>query len=371
MTTATSKTIHCQRSGVPLVEVSTLCGNGWALLSQPVFSTFVHPTYGLSLSKLIKRLDMQLIEADKLEWELPPALVTEMGVTMSAIMYNLEVMWLPNEDALVTGKNIEQSLPDLKTTVGCAGRLLVLAGWYFSETSMRIQFPLWKPSKHAGNLNWHGFSAWLDACFDLREAWSQKKENNQREELLRSTEDSLKLVSQSQVYKRIDIKKVWNWVELQASQHKAKYPFGRRETFKSLFLTGETNPDLWTGDDCDDLLEMIVDTCDLGNDITSFIRARMTNIRVAIADFYGDFTLLGTNNPDGSSGLELSPTEQAAESKLFGEFENKLAGWSECPPKPNPADYPNRVAALKAQAEWNILSKLFIERAKRNTGASK
>ena len=51
-----TKVICCQRSGVPLIEVTSLCSNGWALLSQPLMGTFVHPVYGLALGKLCRRL---------------------------------------------------------------------------------------------------------------------------------------------------------------------------------------------------------------------------------------------------------------------------------------------------------------------------
>lgn len=364
-TANTTRTIHCQRSGVPLVEVTSVCSNGWALLSQPIMSTFVHPVYNLPLGKLVRKLELQLIDADSAEWDMPPSAITDISLTMSALVYALDAMWLPSSDALINGRNIEPSLPDIKTTVGCADRLLDLAGWLFSETSRRITFPLWKPSSRAGNLNWHGFSAWLDACNEIREDWSMAKRKAENKDLLRSTEDVLKLVSQAQVYKRIDTKKVWHWIELQASELSGKYPAGRRETLKNLFMNGEQEPEAWCSDDVDDLMEMVTDTCDIGNDITSYIRNRASNIRAAINDFYGDFTLIGASNTNRygeDSGLELSQTERNAESKLFGEYEVKLLGMTECPAKPDPSKFPNRVAALKAQAEWNILSKLFAAR---------
>lgn len=365
----TTKVINCQRSGVPLVEITSLCSNGWALLSQPIMATFVHPIYGQALGKLVRKLELQLIDADHAEWNMPPVQIREISLTISALMYSLDAMWVPSDDALVNGRNIEPSLPDTKTTVGCAGRVLELASWYFAETTRRITFPLWKPSKNAGNLNWHGFSAWLDACNEIREDWATNKRRAENKALVRSTEDVLKLVSQAQVYKRIDTKKVWNWIELQASEHAGKYPAGRRETLKSVFMNGEQEPELWTPDDVDDLIEMVTDTCDIGNDITSYIRNRASNIRAAINDFYSDFTLIGSRGANcvTGAGLDLTPAEKKAEDNLFGEYEDKLLGLTELPAKPNPANYPNRVAALKAQAEWNILSKLFAARNGKTT----
>jgi len=362
--TSTTKVICCQRSGVPLIEVTSLCSNGWALLSQPLMGTFVHPIYGQALGKLCRKLELQLIDADHAEWDMPATQIREISLTISALMYSLDAMWLPSEDALITGRNIEPSLPDVKTTVGCAGRVLDLAAWYFAETTRRLTFPLWKPSKNAGNLNWHGFSAWLDACNEIRDEWATNKRKAENKALIRSTEDVMKLVSQAQVYKRIDTKKVWHWIELQASDYGTKYPAGRRETLRNLFMNGELQPELWIADDVDDLMEMVVDTCDLGNDITSYIRNRASDIRAAINNFYADFTLIGGRKlRDGTgvtgTGFELTEAEQEAETNLFGEYETKLLGLTELPPKPVATDYPNRVAALKAVAEWNILSKLF------------
>lgn len=373
-TVGTKKIIKCQRSGVPLVEITSLCSNGWALLSQPVMTTFIHPTYGLPLGKLIRKLELQLIDADQAEWEVPQPAITDISLAISAVMYAIEAMWVPNEDAIITGRNIEASLPDTKTTVGCASRILELASWYNAEASKKILFPLWKPSKNAGNLNWHGFSAWIDACLDIRDDYSQAKRRSENKLLARSTEDVLKLVSQAQVYKRIDTKKVWNWIELQASEHSDKYSVGRRETLKSLFMNGESEPEIWTPDDCDDLIEMMLDTCDIGNDITSYIRNRVSNIRAAIQDFYSDFTLIGSSSTNrfgesSGNGLELTASERSAEDKLFGEYEVKLFGMIEAPVKPDPAKYSNRVAALKAAAEWNILSKLWAARNKAATTA--
>lgn len=369
-TAHTTRVIHCQRSGIPLVEVTSLCSNGWALISQPVFTVFVHPSYNLPLGKLVRKLELQLIDADQAEWDMPPAQITEISLTISAVMYSLEAMWLPTDDALSNGRNIEPSLPDLKTTVGCADRVLELASWYFAETSRRILFPLWKPSKNAGNLNWHGFSGWLDACSEIKEDWCKAKRRSENADLTRSTEDVLKLVSQAQVYKRIDTKKVWNWIELQASEYGTKYPVGRRQTLKTLFMEGEGQPELWCSDDVDDLVEMVLETCDIGNDITSYIRNRASNIRAAINEFYSDFTLITRRGVAEDGGLELTPKEVAAEATLFAGFEAKLNTLDSIPGKPNPADYPNRVAALKAQAEWNILSKLWNARTARKPAHS-
>lgn len=358
----TTKTLCCQRSGLALLEVTTLCSNGWALLTQPIFATVVHPIYGMPLDKLLRKLSLQLVEAEAVSWTIQNTAIRELALSMSAVMYSLDTMWLPLADAITHGRNIESSLPDNKTTIGCAARLLNLASWYHHETSKRVQFPLWKPSKSAGNLNWHGFPAWLDACFELKNEWESAKRKAENIDLLDSTEKALATVHMASVYKRIDVSKVWNWIELQASECSAKYPAGRRETLKTLFMSGELNPEDWNADDCDDLIEMVTDTCDIGNDITHYIRNRVSHIRAAITEFYSNFTIIGKISADGDGGLELSAREQECNTVLFKEYDDKLINLTEMPPKPTADKYPSKIHFLRAQAEWNILNRRFASR---------
>lgn len=361
--------IHCARSGVPLFEVTTLCSNGWALLSYPHFHTFIHPVYNLPLDKAVKKLVVQLLDAEANNWLLTDSAIRDTGLTMSAIMYNLGVMWQPNPDALTHGRLIEPSLPDQATTIGCAGRLLELASWYHNETSKRMEFPLWKPSRSAGNLNWHGFSNWLNACFEIKEEWSTQRRRKEDKAMLDSTTEALKTVHLATVYKRIDIAKVWNWVSLQAADQRGKYPAGRQETLKNLFLKGDQEPEAWLPDDCDDLIEMVTDCCDIGNDIMFYIRQRTSSIRASINDFYGNFTLISDRRIDSDGGLSLTRNEQAAQDSLMGEYSDKLIGLTEAPAEPQLTDFPSRVHWLRAQAEWRILTKLFNSRSASSASA--
>lgn len=352
-------TIKCARSGVPLFHATPVCSNQWALLSYPHFKAFVHPIYEMPLDKLLRKLTLQLLEAETAEWNISNFAVREIGLTMSSIMYALGAMWTPTVEALEHGRLIEHSLPDAGVTVGCAGRLLSLASWYHNETSKRITFPLWRPSKHAGNLNWHGYPNWLNACFDIKEDWGKQKRKHENAELLRATEETLKTVHLASVYKKIDTAKVWNWISIQASEHQVKYPSGRQETLKTLFLRGDVEPEAWLPDDCDDLIEMVTDCCDIGNDIMFFIRQRTSLIRSYINDFYGNFTMLDSKHPTGDGGLSLSAAEQDAQSALMSEYTSKLEGLTTAPAEPKLEAYPSRVHWLRAQAEWRLLTKVF------------
>lgn len=358
-----TKTVYCAYSGVPLVNVTNVCSSGWALLNNPTFHTLVHPTYDLDLGKLLRKLTVQLLDAEANSWCLIESEITSIALTMSAIMYSLGAMWQPNSDALEHGRYIEPSLPDQATTIGCAARLLELASWYHNETSKRITFPSWRPSKRSGNLNWHGFSNWLNACFEIQEEWNSVKRKRIDAELLDATTETLKTVRLAAVYKRIDIAKVWNWIELQAKCNSTKYATGRRETLKNLFLKGDSEPEAWLPDDCDDLIEMVTDCCDIGNEIMFYIRQRTTSIRASINDFYGNFTMLSSKANDSDGGLELTHKERTAQDSLLGEYNDKLLGLTSAPPEPQLVDFPNRVHWLRAQAEWRILTKLFNSRS--------
>jgi len=354
-----TKIISCARSGVPLMEVTTLCSNSWALLQYPHLHNFVHPIYGMPLDKLLRKLTAQLLDAESSQWTLFDSAVRELGLSMSAIMYSLDAMWIPNSDAIESGRLIEPSLPDPKVTVGCAARLLDLATWYNTETSKRIEFPLWKPSVSAGNLNWHGFSNWLNACFEIREDWTTQKRKYEDKELLTSTTQALQQVRMASMYKKIDFGKVWTWIDVQARSN-PQYPAGRRETLKTLFMSGDQEPSEWLADDVDDLVMMILDCCDPGNDIMAFIKHRVNSIRSQINDFYNNFTLFYNPNKSSNDSLDLSVAEQQAQDKLVDEFSSKLT--AEAPKEPRLEDYPSRVHWLRASAEYRILSKLYANR---------
>lgn len=358
-----TKIITCPRSGLPLASVTALCSHGWPMLSA-FQTTLLHPIYGLPLERLISKLQADLQTSEQLAWCVDDSTMNEMRLTMSAIMYSLDAIWQPAVEATHLWKQLEPSLPLWSVTVACGGRLVKLASWYHFATSKRLAFPAYRTSTANTNLGWENFSTWLDSAFEIKSTWEEGRDKLAYDDELRKRNAALLEVRAESVYKRIDFNKVWNWIELQMKQD-ARYPAGRRETFKTIFMRADQEPEAWTIDDIEDVHFAITETCDLGNDISFFINNRLRQIRAIIEDFYSSFTLLTAVTADNLASLDaVSPQEQAATANFFSTFDRRVSELESLPPAPKRESFASYAKFLQAQAQWNILKSRYDMAAK-------
>lgn len=349
------KLLTCSRTGLPLATITTVCSNGWPLLGHPTFNSMVHPVFGFPLDKLIVRFKKQLIDAEDVAFCLQEAELRELALSMSALMYSLDCIWIPATEAAYRQ---EPSLPCEAVVVGCGSRLLKLASWYHYATSKRLGFPLYRVSKANSNLGWENFRSWLDTAWEIKTEWEEGRDELAAEEELRARTIALHTVSAASVYKKIDLNKVWNWIDIQLAQD-GRYPAGRRETFKTVFLRGDMSPEDWTRDDIEDIQLAIVECCDIGNEINFFINARLQAIKAIIEDFYSSFTLLNHAVGDVSSALDMSPQEQERSNEFFAGFDERASILTALPPAPKRESFASLGLFLKATAQHNILSKRY------------
>lgn len=347
------KTIYCPRSGLPLAQITSLVSGHW---NTPILHTFtghiLHPIYSVPLSALLSRLSAQIISLEAQNYK--PESISEqieLSLSLSAIMYSLDCIVQENKRPI-------PSLPAFPISVGAAPRVLHLASWYFHVTSHRLCFPKFHPDIGNANLNWQNFPIYLDACFTIKEEWESGRKKLDDEEKAKAAAAAGKELKKENIYKVLDYKKIWNWIDIQISQS-PKYPLGRRETFKTLFLRGSYEPENWLADDIDDLAEAVFDLCDQGNEITFFIRQRLAGIRDAINQFYGSFTLLGGIPQEGKESVVLSDAETVKEKEFFESFDSQISALSELPPAPERSQFPSLGLFLKAQAQHNILVRRF------------
>ena len=353
-----TKIISCPRSGLPLASVSAICSHGWPLLSA-FQANLLHPIYGFPIEKLILKLDADLRSAEQVAWCVDAGMETEIRLTMSAMMYALETIWQPPVEATHLWKQLEPSLPSWAVAIGTGHRLLKLASWYHYATSKRLSFPLYRISTANSNLHWQNFGAWLDEAFEIKAEWETGKNKFAHEAELAKRTAALQEVRAEHIYKRIDFNKVWNWVDVQMSQFPA-YPAGRRETFKTIFMKADQAPEEWTLDDIEDVHFAIVETCDMGNEISFFINNRLRQIRLVIEDFYSSFTLLSSVSADGMSALdEVTPQEQAATTAFFTSFDKRATELETLPEAPKRESFASYPKFLQAQAQWNILKRRY------------
>lgn len=313
----------------------------------------------MPIEKLIVKLDADLRASEQIEWCSLDSEQVEIRLTMSAIMYSLEAIWQPPVEATHLWKQLEPSLPSWAVAIGTAGRLVKLASWYHYATSKRLSFPLYRISTQNSNTKWENFAAWLDEAFEIKADWETGRDKLSHEDELRKRSAALLEVRAENVYKRIDFNKVWNWIDIQMSQH-PNYPAGRRETFKTIFMRGEQAPEEWTVDDVEDVHFAITETCDVGNEISFFINNRLRQIKAVIEDFYSSFTLLGKVSSEGLDALDVAtPQEQAASSAFFTNFDKRVSELETLPEAPKRESFASYPKFLQAQAQWNILKRRY------------
>lgn len=349
------RTIFCQNSGVPLATLDVLVFEGHlAVLESHEAALYLHPFYRTSPGVLGKKLDDALTRAHDSEWVQTKPEQLRLQLLTSALLFSLEV--------------VRQELPTLPSFViasSSASRLLALSKWYFFISSQRLSLPQYHINKKNQNLSWENFKDWLDCAFEIKEDWSKKAKKLEVADKQRAYSESLKEIN-SECYRRIDTRKVWNWMEMQLL---LRYPPGRTTTFKSLFLNGDVEPHEWTLDDVEDLKIAILESCDIGNEITFFINKRLDGIHALIRDFYSSFTLLSTVG-DGSANSLQDEQQTPEEAAFFTEFENKVDSLESLPPAPVRSSFASNGLFWKAQAQWNILSRRFKAREQRNEGGA-
>lgn len=358
------KTIYCKRSGMALASLTVYCTGGWPVISQ-LDQTIVHPIYASPLSVILNKMKTLIDEADEAAWMLSDHALQELALHMSATMYQLDAIWQPPTEALNLWHKLEPSLPNASVVASGASRLFKLARWYHFSTSKRMDLPLYRVSKANNNLAWENFSHWLDDAFSVRSEWETGRTELERQHQLRLHTEALHMIRSADVYKKIDFRKVWGWVDLQMKAD-SRYPAGRRETFREVFMTADTRPELWILDDIEDLQMAIMETCDRENDVYFFINQRIMNIKSCIKSFYGSFTLL--TEGVGDSAEKPSEHEQAATGAFFKEYDDQIANLQTLPPEPQRGQYATLGKFMQAQAQWNILKRRFDVRAQQAKG---
>lgn len=337
-----TKTIYCQNSGVVLGTLEVLILEGHlAYLESHSESVYLHPFYKMGNNVLLKKLEDCLHKCQEQGWVCSHAEQQRLQLLCSAIMFSLDSI-----------KQDGPSLPSFQIAAASAGRLVGLTKWFFFASSQRLAFPLYSVSIRNENRNWENFKHWIDSAYDIRNTWSNGKRELQKEAEIRAREQSIKEIK-SESFRRVDTRKVWNWLHLQLADHLS---FGRLETFKNLFLNGDLEAHEWTTDDVEDLQEALLMYCDIGNDIMHFVNKRLEGIRGLIKDFYSSFTLL---TKVGDSSKFTNEQQTPEELSFFAEFDKRAELLESLPNGPKREDFATLGLFLKAQASHRILTKRF------------
>lgn len=344
-----TKTIFCQRSGVILGRLDICIFEGHlAYFEAHSESVYLHPFYQMSHVVLVKKLSDALHQAQKEKgWVLTWREQQRVQLLVSAIMHSFGCM-----------KQGQPSLPKFAIAAGSAGRLLGLARWFYFLSSQRMEFPQYSVSKENENMGWDNFKFWLDAAYKIRGDWQKNSRKLDQESKQRIHTQALKEIKDAEVYKRLDMRKIWKWIRIQLED---SYSPGRLTTFESLFLNGDLEIHEWLDDDIDDLKEAIFKCCDSGNTIMHFVRKRLDGMLALSKDFRSGFTLLG-----GKSSKFHDEGMTDKEALFISEFDQRAAALEEMPPQPQRSGFDSQGLYLKALAQWNILKRRFDQKGKKS-----
>ena len=334
-------TIYCQRSGIALAQVRTLCVDGFPFIKS-MEGLLYHPIYNKNLDSLLALLRKDLIAAREADWTLSDAAAQHAALCMSAILYKLDAL-----------QDDYACLPCDKVVIGSGNRLLALTNWYHHATSKRLQLPRYRPHRDNMNVGWDNLSGWLEACEEVRNTWETGKDANKKAaeltELTAKTQLSVRT-------KRNDLPGTWNWIAVQLSD---TYPDGRIRTWKDLWMNGDIEQENWCLDDVEDLLFAITECCDVGNEVMHYVSGRIKHLKEMIRDFYSSFTILSTRSSDANAHPDLTDAERAKEKEFFSEIDDRASKLTELPPEPQRKDFASMALFIKAQAQHRLLVRRF------------
>lgn len=341
--TSVTREITCHNSGVLLGHIQVCIVEGHMTYLQSLNDNiFVHPFYGLDPVVLMSKLQSSIEQHKEAGWSPPDSERTRLCLLCSAIMHAMGVI-----------KQFEPSLPSHQIACASAGRLLGIAKWYFFISSQRLQFPVYSVSDRNENTNWENFKFWLDSAYQIRHDWATQKREWQKEAEKKAFEEAM-LDIRRESMKAVDKRKVWGWIQTQLVD---KEPPGRIETWKDLFLNGDTDITSWLGDDVDDLQFAIARHADVGHEIMFYITKRLNGIRSLIKDFYSSFTLITRKQKDQYGNDE----QTAQEKEFFAGFDATAAALEVLPSEPDRKDFTTLGLFMQAKARWNILKKRWDE----------
>lgn len=337
--------VLCRHTGVTLATLEVLIVEGSAPFLQDFGALqIVHPFFGASEYHLLRKLEESLNYCWDRQFDVDMRHIERIQVLMVAIMHRMNCF---SSDG--------PTLPAQEIAIGSAHRLFRLARWWMLSTTRRIQLPVFSVTRRNDNRNWQNFRAWLDVAFERKVQWETQKQKLETDEELRVRDAAVREVRKSGTG-RMNLVRVWNWVELQLRGHIAS---GRIATFKELFFKADLEPENWLKDDIDDFGEAVLEYIDIGNDIALFVRDRLGAAYEALNEYYDSFVVV--NRAQRSFSEAPSVQELQAEATLFADYDAEVASWTEVPPPPNTAGM-GLAQRLKAEsrhrllvARWNFL----------------
>lgn len=345
-----SYTLTCQYTGVTVATMQLLMQAGKVpYLSQWKESLAVHPLFSLP--------PHQILSWTRKNWNRLFKQSSDSATQLEKQQFQIAFVAV-----LHTFDSIKQEcpvLPSFETVARNMQRLLEMAYWRLYLDSKRFKFPPYRITRFNNNFTLEDIHAYLDVCYSKRVDWETSKDAQLEDAKLEIARKMEKAVAASHV-RAVPRKGLWNWfVTHLVGEHGKRYEQDDNkkwlEETKEMFLASESKQLRYTVDDCNELEELFLSCCPIGNVISHTFQNELNKIRDNIRTHQELFEI------DWMATLNPKVRRTDAEGNIIGTGSPEIAIPRPAEPGPEPQleHFHNRIDYIKATAKWRIMTNQY------------
>jgi hypothetical protein len=200
-------------------------------------------------------------------------------------------------------------------------KLIALAYWKHILNSKRFAFPLFKINRVNANTRFDNIDYYIDACFDMREAYDKGITELEELEKKKQADNALAKLRSSWVVP-VSNRALWKWVRAHLPN---KYEADAQGWMGTLFLGNEKTVCEFEADEVDLMDQIICSECPQGTGVLSAVRARIEAVKKMIVD--------------RATAFDIDLTDFATTEEIAA-------------PEPNRKDFDTEAKYIRARAIW-------------------
>jgi hypothetical protein len=251
----------------------------------------------------------------------------------------LRVCFLAVLHSLGSVKQEVPSLPPLHIVQSNMNRLFALAYWHYYLDSQRFKFPQFKINRLNQNDAFENVNDYLDVCFDIKKEYEEGVNDLIEKEKAIAAERALKKLRDSWITP-VSNKALWRWIRAHLP---SKYEADAQGWMSTIFLGSERTILDFDKDEIELMAEIIISECPQGTAILHAVRTRLDKIMSVYVDNKEAFTVDFEEYEDASIGAPNSEQVPLV--------------------APKPADFPTKVAYIKANALYYLQNRAREQQA--------
>ena len=309
--------LTCVRSGLQIgvLEYDTVAGY-MPYLSHWDNMCCLHPIFSMDTSRCLAfaRSEWNRLAKQAEDMETTPGEDNILRVGFLAVLHSLG--------------SVQQevpSLPPLHIVQNNMNPLFKIAYWHYYLDSQRFKFPRFKITRLNHNTAFENVKDYIDVCFQIKEDYERGVNDLVEKEKIEQAEKALKALRNSWVTPASN-RALWKWIRAHLP---AKYEADAQGWMSTIFLGSERTILDFDKDEIELMSEIIISECPPGTAILFAVRERLSKIMAVYTD------------------------NKEAFSVDFEEYETEPTPLVQ----PKPADFPTKVAYIKANAIFYLQSR--------------